>query len=297
MTSPIKKLSLLFFAFIAFQLIGCEKDSSTQQEPIVEEEEFDLDENLLIAQGYTKVFGDDFSSDFSLWNVWTGGAYNNELQYYQQANMELANGILKIHAKKQTVVGNTLPGSGDNSTFGYTSGRIESKFEVAPTPSAKKVRMSARIRLPEGYGMWPAFWSYGNPWPTKGEIDILEGTGPDMTKYITNYFYGPTAGTAVTNDAFTVDVVSAGVDLSKAFHVYELIWSQNSLIFLLDGRQVATKIASEEGNGYIPMLFGKPQNVILNLAVGGGIFGPSFDATKVETGTMQVDWVKVFVAN
>src|SRR5215467_10384095 len=68
-----------------------------------------LDEAALTAAGWTKIFEDDFTSDLSKWNIWTGGAFNNELQYYQQANLQVINGNLAITAKKETVTGATTP--------------------------------------------------------------------------------------------------------------------------------------------------------------------------------------------
>ncbi|MDN3658128.1 hypothetical protein QWZ08_20925 [Ferruginibacter paludis] len=68
-----------------------------------------FNETAVTAAGYTKVFEDNFDTDLTKWNVWTGGAYNNELQYYQAANLQLQNGNLVITAKKETVTGATTP--------------------------------------------------------------------------------------------------------------------------------------------------------------------------------------------
>ena len=62
-----------------------------------------LDETALTSSGWTKVFEDEFTTDLSKWNIWTGGAYNNELEFYQSANLQVLNGNLVITAKKETV--------------------------------------------------------------------------------------------------------------------------------------------------------------------------------------------------
>lgn len=149
--------------------------------------------------------------------------------------------------------------------------------------------MVARIKFPAGYGMWPAFWSYGDPWPTEGEIDILEARGQEPTKYLTNYFYGTTANTNLVQNASTT--ITSSVSLQAYWHVYELIWEQSKLTFLLDGQIVDTKTGA-----YVPNLFGKKEKIVLNLAVGGNFF-TGLVTSKIVPGTMQVDWVKVFTSN
>ena len=238
--------------------------------------------------GWTEVFSENFdepSLNTGDWNIWTGGAFNNELQHYQSSNITLSNGYLNITAKKEKVTGKVDPWSNRNKTFNYTSGRIESKKLYSASPSTPKVRMMARIKLPSGYGMWPAFWSYGDPWPTQGEIDILEARGQEPNTYYTNYFYGTQVNNnLVTNSTSTINSASS---LQTCFHVYEVIWDQNALTFYLDGEQVDQKTG-----GYVPNLFGKQEKIVLNLAVGGNFFSRLI-TRNIVTGTMQVDWVKV----
>jgi beta-glucanase (GH16 family) len=247
-----------------------------------------LDEAALTAAGWTKIFEDNFETDLSKWNIWYGGAYNNELQLYQAQNMTLSSGILSIAAKEETVVGPTRPEDTIPRTFNFTSGRIECKTNVSANNTTPKVRMIARIKLPAGYGMWPAFWSYGDDWPTNGEIDILEAKGHEPFVYSTNYFYGRRAGVPL-NGNFT-KVITSNVSLVDCYHVYEVIWQKGSLTFLLDGQVVDTKTG-----GYVGNLFGKVERVTLNLAVGGDYVGNP-PASSIVAGTMLVDYVKVFTS-
>lgn len=246
------------------------------------------DEAALTAAGWNKTFEEPFSTDLSKWNVWTGGAFNNELQIYQGANLQVTGGSLLITARKETVTGPTTPYDATPKTFSYTSGRIECKTNVSASVKNPKVRISARIKLPDGYGMWPAFWSYGDPWPTQGEIDILEARGQEPFKYQTNYFYGRRANQNLVNGA--EGFVTSDVSLTGCWHVYELIWQKSSLTFLLDGTVVKTNTG-----GFVGNLFGKTERITLNLAV-GGLFFSNFDPNQIVTGTMQVDWVKVFTS-
>jgi len=251
--------------------------------------DYNLDENTLISAGWTKTFEDNFDTDLSKWNIWNGGAFNNELQMYQGSNLSVSSGNLIIAARHETVTGPTTPFDATPKTFNYTSGRIESKTNFSSSSSSPKVRMVARIKLPAGYGMWPAFWSYGDPWPTQGEIDILEARGQEDLKYQTNYFYGKTVNRNLVRGA--EGLITTDVSVQSCYHVYELIWSQNSLQFYFDGVLVKTN----SGN-YVPDLFGKSEKITFNLAVGGNFFS-NFNPSLIQTGTMYVDWIKVFTSN
>ena len=250
---------------------------------------FNLDENVLINAGWLKTFEDNFDTNFDKWNIWTGGAFNNELQMYQASNLTIANSNLIITTKKETVTGPTTPFDATPKTFDYTSGRMESKTNISSSISSPKVRLSARIMLPAGYGMWPAFWSYGDPWPTQGEIDVLEARGQEDFKFQTNYFYGKTVNRNLVRGA--EGYVTADVSLQTCYHVYELIWSQSSLDFYFDGVLVKTN-----SGGYVPSLFGKTEKIALNVAVGGNFF-TNLNPALIQPGTMYVDWVKVFTSN
>ena len=246
---------------------------------------YDLTESVLTGSGWTKVFDEQFSN-LTAWNIWTGGAYNNELQYYQAANLVLTGGNLNIVAKAQKITGAVTPGSTTTKSFNYTSGRIESKVLYSASTATPRVRMVARIKLPAGYGMWPAFWSYGDPWPTQGEIDIVEAKGQEPSTYYTNYFYGTQAGKNLVTNA--TSTINSNASLQTCWHVYELIWEKDKLSFLLDGVVVDVKTG-----GYVSSLFGTKQKVTLNLAVGGNFFA-SLVTRNIVPGTLQVDYVKVF---
>jgi beta-glucanase (GH16 family) len=136
--------------------------------------------------------------------------------------------------------------------------------------------------------MWPAFWSYGPAWPTNGEIDMLEARGQEDFKYQTNYFYGRVANRNLVRNA--VGYVTTDVSLQSCYHVYEVTWSQSELKFYFDGVLVKTNTG-----GYVPDLFGKTEWITLNVAVGGNFFS-NFDPSLIQTGTMYIDWVKVFTS-
>ena len=268
-------------------------------------------ESELMAAGWKKTFEDNFdvspNSGFSdKWNVWVGGAFNNELQMFTASPNNLfvtldpvnpANSILQIKAIKEAITGpkyrqdiNATP-----TNFDFTSARIESKTMFAPNRTNTQVRMISRIKLPTGYGMWPAFWSYGDNWPTNGEIDVLEARGNEPYQFQTNYFYGRKADQNLVQNEATY--LTTATSLTDCWHVYEVIWTKNDLTFLLDGEVVDVKSGS-----YVPNLFGKLERLTLNQAVGGNFFykdgtTPTADQIPINEGegVMLIDWVKVFV--
>ena len=250
--------------------------------------DYNPSESTLTGPGWTKVFEDAFSGDLSQWNIWTGGAFNEELQFYQASNLETANGLLSIVARSETVTGPTNPYDATPKTFSYTSGRIESKKNFSASNQTPKVRLSARLKLPSGYGMWPAFWSYGDPWPTQGEIDIMEARGEEPYSFQTAYWFGRRPGKNLVSNSATV--IGSNVSLMDCWHVYEVIWAKNSLTFLFDGAVVDTK-----SGGYIPSMYGKQERITLNLAV-GGLFFENTEPAPIQPGTFQVDWVKGFTS-
>lgn len=265
-------------------------------------------ESELAAAGWTKTFEDNFnSSDLNTkWNVWVGGSFNNELQMYTARPTNLTvtqdpdsptNSLLVIKAIKEKVTGPKYRQGADNTptNFDFSSARIESKTTFSPNPANTQVRMVSRIKLPNGYGMWPAFWSYGDNWPTNGEIDILVARGHEPHLFQTNYFYGPKTDQNLVLNADTF--VTSYTSLTDCWHVYELIWTKESLTFLLDGQVFDVKTG-----GYVPNLFGKPERVTLNQAVGGDFYCkecPPLQTNQIPLnkgeGVMLVDWVRVYV--
>lgn len=179
--------------------------------------DYDPVESALTGPGWTKVLEEGFSGDLSKWTIWYGGAFNQELQLYQAANLQTANGILTITAREEPATGPTTPFDPAPRAFSYTSGRIESRTHFSASTSTPKVRFSSRLRLPAGYGMWPAFWTYGDPWPTQGEIDIMEGRGQEPFQYQTAYWYGRRPGQNLVQNSAAVIVSNAS--LADCWHV------------------------------------------------------------------------------
>ncbi|GAA4470715.1 hypothetical protein GCM10023189_59860 [Nibrella saemangeumensis] len=245
--------------------------------------------------GWKLVFSDEFDTgdkpSGEKWTAWKSGAFNNELQLYRPENVSVAsdNAIITATREATAVTGDTHPWDTTPKSFSFTSARIESNAMFTPTRTEGQVRMMARIKLPSGTGMWPAFWSYGDNWPTNGEIDILEarGNADQHQVYHTNYFYGRRANVNLVQNAESH--IYTSTSLMSCYHVYELIWTKDFLRFYLDGQLV-----DEKTGGYIPNLFGKKQRITLNIAVGGLYFNNLATSDIANQGIMEVDWVRVY---
>ncbi|HVV56616.1 MAG TPA: glycoside hydrolase family 16 protein [Mucilaginibacter sp.] len=252
--------------------------------------DYDFSDTTLTNHGWTKTFEDNFDGDLSKWNVWHGGGFQKELQCYEPDNLTIDSGVLKISSKTQTVTGPKSISNDTTATFNYTSGGIQSKEPISANSQTPKVLIVARIKIPHAYGLASEFWSYGNDWPTQGEIDYLEARCDDPTNYFTDFFYGTTLNKNIVPIPQSFVSNRTDGDLSSCYHVYEMEWSQNALTVYLDGQIVETKNSS-----YVADLFGKTEYVTLNLAVGGLLYD-SITPANIQNSTMYVDYVKVFTS-
>ncbi len=186
-------------------------------------------------------------------------------------------------AKKESVITTV---DGRQKTYDFTSGRIQSKSTFSANENTPKVRIAARIKLPKGYGMRPAFFSMGENWPTGGQINMIIGNSNEPNFYSTNYFYGNVANNNLVSNA--IGYVTTDADLSECYHVYESEWTKTALNFYLDGNLVEQKTSG----GYIPQLFGKTRVLILYMAISSELL----TRPQIQTGTLSVDWIKVFTS-
>ncbi len=218
-----------------------------------------------------------------------GGWGNQELQYYRQENARVSGGYLYIDVKRESFNG-----------FSFTSAKLKSQGKV----QVHFGKIAARIKLPYGKGMWPAFWMLGrdfdgNNWPAIGEIDIMEMAGGqngeigDRIAYCTLHWdhSGSYAmyGTTYTNSS----------KLSDDFHVYEIEWTPDGIIGRIDGVQYYYNDFFYNGNdGKGNNEFQFPFYLILNVAVGGKFFNPAIlnpaEVTAPLPQSMVVDWVRYY---
>lgn len=240
-------------------------------------------------EGWTKIWGDEFDTNLKDWKIWIGGAFNNEYQYYNgEKNIVVKDGMLTITPKQEFASGVENPFSNTQKNFNFTSGRIESGNKFSPKGvNYNSLRITARIKTPSGIGMWPAFWTYGDAWPTNGEIDILEQNGAIPTEFSSTYHYG----TSVNADQWYIGDLGyykGTEDITKCWHIYELIWEKDKLTYKFDGKEYYANTGRN-----VPNMFDKMQNVVLNLAVGGN-FVNNPQPGNIQLNPMYTDWVRVY---
>jgi len=237
--------------------------------------------------GWTTFWTDEFDGNVLDPNAWTyetgngdWGWGNNELQYYREGNNNttLNDGKLIIEAKKESF------GSQE-----YTSARIITKDKI----EFMHGRVDIRAKLPEGQGIWPALWMLGANinqagWPACGEIDIMELVGHEPGTVHSTIHYG----SSNSDHQYTGKDKSlpGGEKFSEKFHVFSLLWQNNSMTFLMDDEEVVSYNASQI-NGNYP--FNQPFFFIFNIAVGGNWPGEP-NASTVFPQQMVIDYIRVF---
>jgi beta-glucanase (GH16 family) len=227
------------------------------------------------GQTWNLVWSDEFNDstiDKTNWTFETGGNGwgNNELEYYttRSQNVKTENGNLLIIARKESYSGKNYT-SARMKTFGlrsFTYGKIE-----------------ARIKVPVGQGIWPAFWMMGvnNSWPQCGEVDIMEHINLENKNYGTMHW---------DNNGHVSYGGNTSCDESK-FHTYGIEWDANNIKWFLDGTQYF--IASIANGVNSTSEFHLPFYFLLNMAVGGNWPGNPNNATNFPD-TMFVDYVRVY---
>ncbi|MES2794983.1 MAG: glycoside hydrolase family 16 protein [Bacteroidota bacterium] len=243
----------------------------------------------LAKENWTNIWKEDFDTNLKDWKKWIGGAFNGEYQYYNgETNTTVKDGMLTITPKREFITGLENPFSNVQKSFNFTSARIESGMKFSPNGvNYKSLRISARVKTPAGIGMWPAFWVYGDAWPTNGEIDILEQDGGKPKEYSSTYHYG----TSVNADQWIPSEVSSyksDTDITTCWHIFECIWEKDRIAYLFDGKEYFQNTGRN-----VPAMFDKLQNIAINLAVGGNYVGNP-PPESIQLNPMYVDWVRVF---
>ena len=227
---------------------------------------------------YMLVWSDEFDGSAVDGNKWVydnggGGWGNNELAYYQPANATVSNGILTISAKKESAGG-----------FSYTSTRMKTKGKF----SFLYGKVEARILVPKGQGIWPAFRMLGasidtNTWPACGEIDIMEHKNNEDTNYGTMHWQDLYGNHAYYGGSYGVTAAN--------WHIYSIEWTPSYIRWFVDGIPYWEGNISNGVNGADE--FSRPFYILLDCAIGGNFCG-SPDETTVFPAKLQVDYVRVF---
>lgn len=239
-------------------------------------------------------FSDEFDGpagsavDGGKWQIETGDNVNNhERQYYTAGNRNAAldgQGHLAITARRENP-------ANYQCWYGrceYTSARLNTAGKFTTTYG----RVEARMKIPRGQGMWPAFWMLGSDigqvgWPNSGEIDVMENVGFEPST-VHGTLHGPGySGTGGIGAGYTLP---GGQAFADAFHTFAVDWSPNAITWSVDGTVYQRRTPADLGGKQ--WVFNKPFFLILNLAVGGYWPGDPNGST-VFPQQLLVDYVRV----
>jgi len=240
---------------------------------------------------WTLVWSDEFDGaagtppNPDIWVPETGGdGWGNAQLEYNTDRTENAShdgsGNLAIVARQEAFGGNA-----------YTSARLSTNG----TLSQQYGRIEARIQMPVGSGIWPAFWMLGDNfesigWPSCGEIDIMEFRGQEPA-IVHGTVHGPGYSAA---QGITDSLAVAGGGLHRDFHVYAIEWEPTEIRWYVDDLHYHT-VTPDDLPGVSPWVFDQPFFLILNIAIGGSFIGP-VGADTVFPQTMLVDYVRIYEA-
>lgn len=239
--------------------------------------------------GWALVWADEFAQpdgsapDTNKWanDLGAGGWGNSELEYYtaRTNNARIEGGQLVIEAKQENFSGSS-----------YTSARLKTQGKVSWTYG----RIEARMKIPFGQGIWPAFWMLGTNipsagWPNCGEIDIMENIGREPV-IVHGTVHGP--GYSGGNGIGLSNSLPNSAAFSADFHVYAVEWTTNQIKWFVDGQQYFSVTPASLPGG-ATWVFNQPQFILLNLAVGGQWPGNP-DGTTTFPQRLTVDYVRVY---
>ena len=278
-TYKIKEKTLLFMSFLMVAVLvisSCETD-----------------ETQTVATFSNLVMSDEFDTEgapnSTIWNFDIGngegtpagaGWGNGELQYYtdRSENVTVQNGLLIITAKEEQFNGSN-----------YTSAKLLTRGNFEQTYG----RFEARIKLPWGQGIWPAFWLLGDDsngaevWPQIGEIDIMEYVGSHPTK-VFGTVHGPGySGGESISKSFELEADR----FDTGFHIFGIEWGPDYINYYVDD-VLYNQITPEDVTGEW-VFNGGPFYIIINMAVGGALPGSPNEET-VFPQNMLVDYVRVY---
>jgi len=250
---------------------------------------------------WTQVWSDEFDGpagariDETKWNYertdgcpqGNCGYGNNEKEYYTDSPSNIS-----LNGQGQLMIVARVAPAGLSCFYGpcmYTSGKITTRGKVLAQPG----RVEARIRLPSGQGLWPAFWMLGQNfpstgWPASGELDIMENKGSERTT-ASSAIHGP----GYSGETPFVHRQRVNSPLSD-YHVFAVEWDARAVRFFIDDvahYSVTRDAIQRYGKSILDQSF----FIILNLAVGGHFDGDP-KSNEIFPATMLVDYVRVYKA-
>lgn len=255
------------------------------QFPVIENE--DVERPEYIDERYKLVFNDDFdgdSLDTTKWGYnYSWGHSHNHAAWCVPENVIVKDGILTLKGEnKQHPDAVGKQGTFNNKKYDivYTSGAVNTHHKF----NFDYGYFEARMKMPKGKGMWPAWWMLKDGWPP--EIDMLEVLCSKPNELHVNFHYGPAWNEHYSHE----QVLNLGYDTGDEFHTYGFEWTPDYMRYYVDGVQVGhdftNKSAIKEASGMY---------MILNLAIDGWDGKP--DASTVWPAEFCIDYVRAWQLN
>lgn len=251
--------------------------------------------------GYSLVWNDEFNTsgkpDSRNWSYEKGFVRNNELQWYQADNVNIADGVLVIEGRREKVENDQY----DQSSKDWRRNRAYAEYTAASINTNGKKHfqygiVEVRARIDTAMGMWPAIWTLGvsKGWPANGEVDIME------------YYRVAGQPTILANAAWAHPDKRAAWDERKVafshflekdplwpqkFHTWKMDWTADYIRLYLDDELLNEVDLSQTLNpdGFNP--FHQPHYILLNLAIGSNGGDPSSTSFPKK---YEVDYVRVY---
>lgn len=252
--------------------------------------------------GMKLVWNDEFNEagkpNPEIWKYEHGFVRNEELQWYQEDNAQCKDGVLVIEGRREEVPN---PGYKEGShewrtnrkTAHYTSASINTRGQKQWLYG----RFEVRARIDTTLGSWPAIWTLGvtKPWPSNGEIDIMEFYRVNnMPTILANAAWGtekPYSARWHTERIPYAHFLENDPEWHQKFHIWRMDWTSEYVRLYLDGELLNTTMLSETVNpdGFNP--FRQPHYLLLNLAIGGNGGNPDLSKFPIR---YEVDYVRVY---
>lgn len=251
-------------------------------------------------KGMKLIWNDEFNTngkpDPNYWRYEKGFVRNQELQWYQPDNAICKDGVLLIEGRKESIKNpNYVADSKDWRTNREYAEYTSTSIQTRGLKQWKFGRVVVRAKIDTSMGSWPAIWTLGvdKPWPSNGEIDIMEFYRvKGIATILANVAWGTEKQYVAKWDEAKIPLaqfLAKDKDWPTKFHIWRMDWDKDAINLYLDDELLNTTAIGETLNADGSNGFLQEHYLLLNLALGGNGGKPASDLIKYE-----VDYVRIY---